>query len=66
MNDQEQRKPTPPSEAPGESGDREARQEAQDAVVPGAHDDEGGDASPSSTDAQRRADKPKKGDGRHE
>ncbi|MFJ9342080.1 hypothetical protein ACIRP0_22675 [Streptomyces sp. NPDC101733] len=66
MNDQEQRKPTPPSEAPGESGDREARQEAQEAVVPGSHDADGGDASPSSTDAQRRADQQKKRDGRRE
>jgi hypothetical protein len=43
MNEQEHRKPTPPSEAPGESGDREARQEAEDAVVPGSRDREDSD-----------------------
>lgn len=31
---------TPPSEAPGESGDEEARKEAADAVVGEAGDDE--------------------------
>ncbi|WP_306328019.1 hypothetical protein [Streptomyces venezuelae] len=34
MTDREQNRPTPPSEAPGESGDRAARREAEDAVVP--------------------------------
>ncbi|MEU9028188.1 hypothetical protein AB0D46_11730 [Streptomyces sp. NPDC048383] len=34
----QERKPTPPSEAPGESGDRAAREEAQDAIVPGTGD----------------------------
>ncbi|MEU4078801.1 hypothetical protein DEJ45_07705 [Streptomyces venezuelae] len=35
MTDREQNRPTPPSEAPGESGDTAARHEAEDAVVPG-------------------------------
>ncbi|MBT2406506.1 MULTISPECIES: hypothetical protein [unclassified Streptomyces] len=54
----EQRKnptPTPPSKAPGESGDRAAREEAEDAVMPGRHDREAGDALTPNTEAQRRA-----------
>ncbi len=54
MNESEARKPTPPSEAPGESGDRAARKEAEDAVVPGTGDSEPGDTS-SSRSAGRRA-----------
>ncbi|MET9962194.1 hypothetical protein ABZ128_24590 [Streptomyces sp. NPDC006326] len=45
---------TPPSKAPGESGDREARKEAEEAVIPGSQDGEAGDALSPSTDAQRR------------
>ncbi|MEU2448754.1 hypothetical protein ABZ605_01630 [Streptomyces sp. NPDC012765] len=45
MKDSEDRKPTPPSEAPGESGDRAARKEAEDAVVPGTGDGKPGDTS---------------------
>ncbi|MFF5703808.1 hypothetical protein ACFY7H_15065 [Streptomyces sp. NPDC012794] len=45
---------TPPSKAPGESGDQEARKEAEDAVVPGGKDGEAGDALSPNTDAQRR------------
>ncbi|MFE9795492.1 hypothetical protein ACFYRL_27590 [Streptomyces goshikiensis] len=55
MNEKEHRKPTPPSEAPGESGDREARREADDAVIPASEDDEADDGVPSpGTDARRR------------
>ncbi|MFD9412078.1 hypothetical protein ACFWBN_34425 [Streptomyces sp. NPDC059989] len=54
--------PTPPSKAPGESGDREARKEAEDAVVPGSQDGEAGDPLTPNTDAQRRtADRKRKG-----
>lgn len=48
---------TPPSKAPGESGDREARKEAEEAVMPGSHDREAGDALTPSAKAQRRAGK---------
>ncbi|MFC7797248.1 hypothetical protein [Streptomyces cinereoruber] len=39
---------TPPSEAPGESGDEEARKEAADAVVgeAGEDEDDGNDEAP--------------------
>ncbi|MFD9722291.1 hypothetical protein [Streptomyces sp. NPDC059072] len=47
--------PTPPSQAPGESGDPEAREEAEDAVLPDTHEGEEGDALTPSSDAQRRA-----------
>ncbi|KJY34460.1 hypothetical protein [Streptomyces katrae] len=45
---------TPPSKAVGESGDRRAREEAEDAVMPGSHDGEAGDALTPNTDVQRR------------
>lgn len=45
---------TPPSKAPGESGDREARREADEAVISGDEDGEAGDALTPNTDAQRR------------
>ncbi|MGW0366164.1 hypothetical protein [Streptomyces sp. NPDC002990] len=46
-----------PSQAPGESGDEEARKEAEEAVVPGTGEGEGeeGDALTPNTDAQRRS-----------
>ncbi|MEU9160462.1 hypothetical protein AB0D29_09310 [Streptomyces sp. NPDC048424] len=50
--------PTPPSQAPGESGDPEAREEAEEAVeavLPATHEGEAGDALTPSGDAQRRA-----------
>ncbi|MFE5915076.1 hypothetical protein ACFQ6B_39195 [Streptomyces wedmorensis] len=47
--------PTPPSQAPGESGDPEAREEAEDAVLPDTHEGGAGDALTPSSDAQRRA-----------
>ncbi|MEU9182325.1 hypothetical protein AB0C90_37055 [Streptomyces sp. NPDC048550] len=47
--------PTPPSQAPGESGDPEAREEAEEAVLPDTHEGEAGDALTPSSDAQRRA-----------
>lgn len=49
------RKPTPPSQAPGESGDPEARREAGEAVLPRSKRGEAGDAPTPNTDAQRRA-----------
>ncbi|MER5758823.1 hypothetical protein [Streptomyces sp. NPDC002082] len=52
MTEKGPRKPTPPSEAPGESGDRAARRQAEDAVVQGAKAD---DASSPGTDAQQGA-----------
>ncbi|MFF1343092.1 hypothetical protein ACFVYT_35420 [Streptomyces sp. NPDC058290] len=48
---------TPPSKAPGEAGDREARKEAEEAVIPGTQDREAGEALTPSTGGQRRADK---------
>ncbi|MEU9082747.1 hypothetical protein [Streptomyces sp. NPDC048357] len=47
--------PTPPSQAPGESGDPEAREEAEEAVLPDAHEGEAGDALTPSSDARHRA-----------
>ncbi|RST03700.1 hypothetical protein [Streptomyces sp. WAC05950] len=47
--------PTSPSQAPGESGDPEAREEAEEAVLPDTHEGEAGDALTPSSDAQRRA-----------
>ncbi|MBT2482360.1 hypothetical protein [Streptomyces sp. ISL-94] len=44
----------PPSKAPGESGDREAREEAENAVMPGTKDGEAADALTPNTQAQRR------------
>ncbi len=38
-------RPTPPSQAPGESGDAEARKEAEDAARPRTQDDEAQKAS---------------------
>ncbi|WP_307167427.1 hypothetical protein [Streptomyces rishiriensis] len=62
MTKKEDRKPTPPSEAPGESGDRAARREAEDAIVPGTQDGEAGDALSPSTGAQRRSAEQETGD----
>ncbi|WP_327260998.1 hypothetical protein OG444_05245 [Streptomyces sp. NBC_01232] len=47
--------PTPPSQAPGESGDPEAREEAEEAVLPDTHEGEAGDVSTPGSHAQRRA-----------
>ncbi|MFE6905520.1 hypothetical protein [Streptomyces erythrochromogenes] len=47
--------PTSPSQAPGESGDPEAREEAEDAVLADTREGEAGDALTPSRDAQRRA-----------
>ncbi|MEV6580947.1 hypothetical protein AB0M92_22575 [Streptomyces sp. NPDC051582] len=56
MTEHEKHEPTtPPSKAPGESGDREAREEAEEAVVPGGHDGEAGDALTPGAGARRRA-----------
>ncbi|MER6443852.1 hypothetical protein [Streptomyces venezuelae] len=43
---------TPPSKAPGESGDREARREAEEALAPGQGE---GDAPSPKSKAQKRA-----------
>ncbi|WP_030712564.1 hypothetical protein [Streptomyces sp. NRRL F-2580] len=64
MAEKEHRKPTPPSEAPGESGDRAARREAEDAIAPGNEDGEAGDALSPNTDAQRRTAERGERDGR--
>ncbi|MBT2471521.1 hypothetical protein J7E97_27570 [Streptomyces sp. ISL-66] len=45
---------TTPSQAPGESGDPEARKEAEEAVIPTGQDGEAGDALTPNTGAQRR------------
>lgn len=45
---------TPPSKAPGESGDPEARREAEEALAPGEGDGEAGDALSPNTAAQKR------------
>ncbi|GAA0270413.1 hypothetical protein GCM10010302_04980 [Streptomyces polychromogenes] len=57
--------PTSPSQAPGESGDPEAREEAEEAVLPDTHEGEAGDPLTPSSDAQRRAAKQAKIDGRN-
>ncbi|MET9323473.1 hypothetical protein ABZX75_25275 [Streptomyces sp. NPDC003038] len=44
-----------PSQSPGESGDEEARKEAEEAVVPGTGDGEAADALTPNTGAQRRS-----------
>lgn len=44
---------TTPSQAPGESGDREARREAEEAVVPERKAGEAGDLHTPSSHAQR-------------
>ncbi|MFJ9078784.1 hypothetical protein ACIRO3_26620 [Streptomyces sp. NPDC102278] len=62
---EEQKVTTPPSEAPGESGDREARKEAEEAVVPGTGDGEAGDALTPNTQAQREAGRRDRGSDRH-
>lgn len=46
---------TPPSKAPGESGDREARQEAEEALAPGRGDGEAGDTRSPNTKDRKRA-----------
>ncbi|MER5779157.1 hypothetical protein ABT144_33695 [Streptomyces sp. NPDC002039] len=60
MTEKESTKPTPPSQAPGESGDPQARKEAEEAVVPGTGKDGGGEADPSNGDARRRSPGPVK------
>ncbi|MFE9792739.1 hypothetical protein ACFYRL_13500 [Streptomyces goshikiensis] len=64
MTEKEPRKPTPPSEAPGESGDRAARREAEEAIAPGTRDGEAGDAPSPSSAAQRRTAQQGKGNGK--
>ncbi|MEV4940726.1 hypothetical protein [Streptomyces zaomyceticus] len=57
--------PTSPAQAPGESGDPEAREEAEEAVLPDTREGEAGQASTPSGDAQRRAAKKAKTGGRN-
>ncbi|GHD79635.1 hypothetical protein ACFQL8_19620 [Streptomyces goshikiensis] len=64
MTEKQSRKPTPPSEAPGESGDRAARREAEEAIASGTKDGEAGDALSPSPDAQRRTVQRGKGSGK--
>lgn len=45
---------TTPSQAPGESGDPEARKQAEEAMLPTGQKGEAGDALTPNTDAQRR------------
>ncbi|MEU4358296.1 hypothetical protein ACFYNW_27870 [Streptomyces virginiae] len=49
------RTPTPPSQAPGESGDAEARKEADEAALAETNEGEAGDALTPNSGAQRRA-----------
>ncbi|MEW2584939.1 hypothetical protein [Streptomyces virginiae] len=46
---------TPPSRAPGESGDEEARKEADEAALTETNEGEAGDALTPNSGAQRRA-----------
>ncbi|APU38666.1 MULTISPECIES: hypothetical protein [unclassified Streptomyces] len=46
---------TPPSQAPGESGDAEARREADEAALAETNEGEAGDALTPNSGAQRRA-----------
>ncbi|MGW6843564.1 hypothetical protein [Streptomyces sp. NPDC054958] len=46
---------TPPSKAPGESGDREARREAEEALAPGQGTGEAGDAASPNSKAHKPA-----------
>ncbi|MEU1536138.1 hypothetical protein [Streptomyces fagopyri] len=56
MNEHGHRKPTPPSEAPGEGGDKEAREEAENAVVPGSRGREDTDKLSPETDTDADGD----------
>lgn len=59
------RRPTPPSQAPGESGDPEARRQAEEAMLPPVRNGEAGDALTPDSEAQRRAAaKPARGRGK--
>ncbi|WP_043666232.1 hypothetical protein [Streptomyces xylophagus] len=56
MTKHEHARPTPPSQAPGESGDPEAREEAEEAVRPRTPEEasasDSGEGQPSEKDAQ--------------
>lgn len=47
-------KPTPPSQAPGESGDPQARRKAEEAVLPRTQDGEDGENGEDAEDGQDR------------
>ncbi|MCY0919761.1 MULTISPECIES: hypothetical protein [unclassified Streptomyces] len=53
MTANEPTRPTPPSQAPGESGDPQAREEAEEAVLPGTGKDTSGETDPSNGDTPR-------------
>ncbi|MBK3575388.1 hypothetical protein JHN63_16505 [Streptomyces sp. MBT65] len=53
MNQHEHPPPTPPSQAPGESGDPEAREEAEETVRPRTPDDEARKPSASGSTERR-------------
>ncbi|MFJ4626464.1 hypothetical protein [Streptomyces sp. NPDC088847] len=53
MSKHEHARPTPPSQAPGESGDAEARKEAEDAARPRTQDDEAQKASAAGSGERR-------------
>lgn len=57
--------PTSPSQAPGESGDPEAREEAEEAVLPDTHEGEAGGTLTPRSDVQRQAAKKAKASGRN-
>ncbi|WOX16106.1 hypothetical protein [Streptomyces sp. N50] len=57
MTKHEHARPTPPSQAPGESGDPEARDEAEEAVRPRTQDDKSEEDS-ASGDAEERPSEP--------
>ncbi|MFJ5304485.1 hypothetical protein [Streptomyces sp. NPDC088350] len=48
-------RPTPPSQAPGESGDPEAREAAEEAVRPRTPDDEAQEGSGEGRPSEKRA-----------
>ncbi|MGW0390703.1 hypothetical protein ACWDYJ_07350 [Streptomyces sp. NPDC003042] len=62
MSDRKEPRTTTPSQAPGESGDEEAREEAEEAVMPGTHDGGAGDALTPDTRARRRSAERDRGD----
>ncbi|MGW9068853.1 hypothetical protein ACWGQT_05335 [Streptomyces yangpuensis] len=51
---QQDRRPTPPSQVPGESGDEEARREADEAALADTNEGEAADALTPNSGAQRR------------
>ncbi|MFE2416368.1 hypothetical protein [Streptomyces hokutonensis] len=56
MSERKHPKPTPPSQAPGEGGDQEARDEAEEAVRPPTQEDEENKNSASENTEQHSSD----------